>query len=112
MDDIEERLRDTSESCFNCYQKWHGNKRDGKLRGDLEDAVHELRKTASRIEIEIAVSEGGSSTNTMKAPNQRNSNGKPSNKPKPQEPKGGSVDDIEAEAPKKVVLKKKSASAE
>jgi len=57
MDEIEKRLRDTSEHCYNCYDTWQKNKKDSKAREDLNEAVHELRKVASRLEIELAVSE-------------------------------------------------------
>lgn len=57
MDDIKKRLQETSEKCFTCYESWIKNKKDGKAREALEDSIHELRKVASRLEIEMAVSE-------------------------------------------------------
>ncbi len=106
--DIEQRLRETSEHCFNCYQKWLDNKKDGALRSALEDAVHELRKTASRIEIELAVGDSSGSRNTMKPPANRHAKKKSGEKQKPQEAPA----EEPKEAPKKVVLNKRSASEE
>ncbi len=57
MDDIKQRLQETSENCFKCYEAWAADKKTLKAREDLQEAVHELRKVASRLEIEIAVSE-------------------------------------------------------
>jgi hypothetical protein len=57
MDQIEERLRETSEKCFNCYETWQQNKKSSDAREALQEAIHELRKVASRLEIELAISE-------------------------------------------------------
>lgn len=57
MDEIEKRLREGSEACYNCYEAWKKNQKDGKAREDLQEAIHELRKIASRLEIELAISE-------------------------------------------------------
>jgi hypothetical protein len=57
MDEIEKRLREGSEHCFNCYDAWRTNKKDSKATEALQEAIHELRKIASRLEIELAISE-------------------------------------------------------
>ncbi len=57
MDEIEKRLRETSETCFTSYEAWRKDQKNGAARETLQDAVHELRKVASRLEIELAVSE-------------------------------------------------------
>jgi len=57
MDDIEKRLRDASDHCFKCYESWSKNQKDGKVREEMLDSIHELRKVAARLEIEMAVSE-------------------------------------------------------
>lgn len=62
MDDIKQRLHDTSESCYNCYEAWSKNEKDSEARQNLQEAIHELRKVASRLEIELAVSESKQST--------------------------------------------------
>lgn len=54
---IEDRLKETSASCLESYQAWNTNKKDSKAYEDLGSAVHELRKVASRLEIEMAISE-------------------------------------------------------
>lgn len=57
MEQIDQRLRETSEHCFKCYETWNANQKDNAARGALQDAIHELRKVTSRLEIELAVSE-------------------------------------------------------
>lgn len=57
MEEIEKRLRESSDICFSSFVAWHKNKKDGAARESLQDAIHELRKVASRLEIELAISE-------------------------------------------------------
>lgn len=57
MDEIETRLRETSEACFNCYEAWQKDKESSEAREALIESIHELRKVSSRLEIELAVSE-------------------------------------------------------
>ena len=57
MDEIEKRLREGSENCFNHYEAWKTNQKDSKARESLQESIHELRKIASRLEIELAISE-------------------------------------------------------
>jgi hypothetical protein len=57
MDEIEKRLRETSEACVNFYQEWRANEHNGDTRERLQESIHELRKVVSRLEIEMAVSE-------------------------------------------------------
>jgi|GEM_PF-2918030 len=56
------RLRAISDQCVKSYESWLNDKKDGKSRESLQDAIHELRKVASRLEIEVAVSERQSQT--------------------------------------------------
>ncbi len=57
MDEIEKRLREASDSCVKFYQEWREKEHDSATREHLQDSIHELRKVASRLEIEMAVSE-------------------------------------------------------
>lgn len=57
MEDIKQRLHDTSEQCYKSYEAWNENKSDSSARATLSESVHELRKVASRLEIEMAKSE-------------------------------------------------------
>ncbi len=57
MDEIEKRLREGSENCYNNYEAWKKNQKDGTAREALQESIHELRKIASRLEIELAISE-------------------------------------------------------
>ncbi len=57
MDEIEQRLRTATDSCISSYDAWRKNQKDTGVREALLEAVHELRKVAARLEIEIAVSE-------------------------------------------------------
>lgn len=57
MDEVEKRLREASDNCFTCYETWQKDHKDGKARESLQEAIHEMRKVSSRLEIEIAISE-------------------------------------------------------
>lgn len=57
MDEIEKRLSETSEACVKSYAAWRKDPKEGTNREVLMEAVHELRKVAARLEIEIAISE-------------------------------------------------------
>lgn len=57
MDEIEKRLRDATDACITTYDAWRKNAKDGTVRENLMEAVHELRKVAARLEIEMAISE-------------------------------------------------------
>lgn len=57
MDEIETRLREAAENCIKAYESWSKQKKSPAEREKLQEATHELRKVAARLEIEIAVSE-------------------------------------------------------
>jgi len=57
MEDIDKRLNETSAACAKALESWSKDKKDKKAREDLQESVHELRKVASRLEIEMAISE-------------------------------------------------------
>ena len=57
MDEIEQRLTDTVANCIKAYQAWRHKTADLAVRESLQEAIHELRKVSSRLEIEIALSE-------------------------------------------------------
>lgn len=57
MDEIGQRLKESAEACYKSYEAWRKSEKDNGARTALQDAVHELRKIGSRIEIELAVSE-------------------------------------------------------
>lgn len=57
MDDIEKRLRDAADNCIKFFSAWQKDKKMGSDRDSLMEAIHELRKVAARLEIDIAVSE-------------------------------------------------------
>ncbi len=57
MEEIEKRLRDATEACLASHAEWAKNRKEGATREKLMEAVHELRKVAARLEIEMAISE-------------------------------------------------------
>ncbi len=57
MDDVVKRLKETSDNCIKSYETWSSKSSDISVREDLQSHIHELRKVASRLEIEIAMSE-------------------------------------------------------
>lgn len=74
--EIKERLKTTSEICQKCYEAWDGNEKDSKARESLQEAIHELRKVASRLEIDLAISERDQMTQKpLPIPSHRDSRG-------------------------------------
>ncbi|MBI1327991.1 MAG: hypothetical protein GC136_10175 [Alphaproteobacteria bacterium] len=57
MEEIAQRLKEVSERCHTAYNAWGKAKKDVSAREELQEAIHELRKVAARLEIEIAVSD-------------------------------------------------------
>lgn len=57
MEEIEQRLKEATANCLAAHAEWHGNRKDSGTREKLMESVHELRKVAARLEIEIAISE-------------------------------------------------------
>ncbi len=57
MDEIKQRLQETSEKCIKCYEAWDKDKKSSDTSEALQESVHELRRVASRVEIELAVNE-------------------------------------------------------
>ena len=57
MDDIGQRLREAADNCIKAYEGWSGGKKNIPAREALQEAVHELRKVAARLEIDMAASE-------------------------------------------------------
>jgi len=57
MSDVKQRLQETTMSCLEAYDKWSDDQQDSSNRESLQEAVHELRKVAARLEIDIALSD-------------------------------------------------------
>lgn len=57
MEEIEQRLKDTTAECIKCYEAWSKDKKNEEARESLAEAIHELRKVSSRLEIDMAASE-------------------------------------------------------
>jgi hypothetical protein len=51
--DVQQRLRDTAETCIRHYESWRAGN-DGET--ELTNGLHELRRVLARIEIELAAS--------------------------------------------------------
>lgn len=56
MDDIKTRLQECAAACLKSYEAWEA-KKGAETTETLQDSIHELRKVASRLEIEITLSE-------------------------------------------------------
>lgn len=88
-ENVVERLKGATEACVKVYEDWMSKGKDSRLKPELEEAVHELRKVASRIEIEIATSEGGNkSQKPIPIPAHRSARGSKGANVSPQGPKG------------------------
>lgn len=57
MDEIEQRLRETTDACIKNLEDWAKGGKSNETRETLMDAMHEVRKVLARVEIEIAISE-------------------------------------------------------
>ncbi len=57
MDEVAQRLKETSDACMKAYDTWSKAQSNVEHREALAESVHELRKVASRLEIQMAVSE-------------------------------------------------------
>lgn len=57
MDEIEKRLRESTDACIRGFEAWVKASRSPETREPLMEAMHEVRKVVSRLEIEIAISE-------------------------------------------------------
>lgn len=76
MDDTLGRLRATSDECVKAYDTWASDKNNEGKREELQEAIHELRKVASRMEIDVAVSERqGQSHKQIPVPAHRSTRG-------------------------------------
>lgn len=75
MSEVKERLQQTAMACLESYDAWVGDQKDEDKREALQEAVHELRKVASRLEIDIAVSEReGMRSKPLPIPSHRSAN--------------------------------------
>lgn len=57
MDDIEKRLRETTDACIKSFEAWTKANKSLETREELMENMHEVRKVVARLEIEIAISE-------------------------------------------------------
>lgn len=57
MEDIDKRLRDSTDACIKSFEAWVKASKSPETREGLMEAMHEVRKVVARLEIEIAVSE-------------------------------------------------------
>jgi hypothetical protein len=57
MEETQTRLKSAAEACITAYDVWGNSKKNAEARERLQEAVHELRKVAARLEIEMASSE-------------------------------------------------------
>ena len=77
MSELLDRLNETHKVCSAAYENWKDDRKNPDKREGLATAVHELRKVASRLEIEIAVSERDEQSNKpIPIPNHRASKGR------------------------------------
>ena len=78
MDEIETRLKESADNCIKAYENWSSQKKNPEARERLQEATHELRKVAARLEIEIAASERDDMTQRpIPIPPHRSSNRRP-----------------------------------
>ncbi len=105
-DEIKQRLEDSTEKCVKAYEAWRKDEKNVNARESLQEAVHEVRKVASRLEIELVKSDRDSvKQKPMPAPSHRNSKGPQTAKKSPEGNKDGNKNEETAKSLEK--LKKK-----
>ncbi len=57
MEEIEKRLRESTDACIKSFENWVKQSKSLEAREALMETMHEVRKVVSRVEIEIAISE-------------------------------------------------------
>jgi hypothetical protein len=57
MNDIETRLRESTDACIKTFEAWTKQNKNMESREILMESLHEVRKVLARVEIEIAISE-------------------------------------------------------
>jgi hypothetical protein len=57
MEEIEKRLRESTDACIKSFENWVKQAKNLESRETLMETMHEVRKVISRVEIEIAISE-------------------------------------------------------
>lgn len=113
MDEIEQRLKEASETCINCYESWSKEQKDSEKREALMESIHELRKVAARLEIEMAISERDQMVNKpIPIPSHRSNNrrGKNNNDDNNGDSNGGAPDSNNNGGPKQPKVEKKPPS--
>ncbi len=98
MDEIQQRLEETSKNCFDAYGEWISNKKSNQAQEKLHSSIHELRKVSSRLEIELAISERDEVTSKpLPIPPHRSAKG---NKPPKEEGGNAGNDHQDSKKPK------------
>lgn len=76
-DEIRQRLEDSTEKCVKAYEEWRKDEKNDAARVSLQEAVHEVRKVASRLEIELVTSKRDNTVHKpMAAPSHRSAKGR------------------------------------
>ena len=76
-DEIKQRLQDSTEKCVKSYEAWRKDEKSDSAREELQEAVHEVRKVASRVEIELVTSKRDNTVHKpMAAPSHRSAKGR------------------------------------
>ena len=57
MEDIEQRLRESTDACIKSFENWLKQNKNAEARESLMETMHDVRKVLARVEIEIAISE-------------------------------------------------------
>lgn len=111
MDEIEQRLKEASETCINCYESWSKEQKDSEKREALMESIHELRKVAARLEIEMAISERDQmASKPIPIPSHRSNNRRGKNADNNGDSNGGAPDNNNNGGPKQPKVEKKTTS--
>ena len=111
-DEIKQRLQESADKCMKSYEAWSGDKKSADARETLQESVHELRKVASRLEIEVALSERDQTAQKpMPIPHHRDAKGR-HQKPEAGNEAEGNTEKKSSKPRSKAAPKKKEESEE
>lgn len=101
-DEIKQRLKDSADACIQSYEAWFKDKKKAQTREALQEAVHEMRKVASRLEIELATSDRDQmASNPIPIPPHRDARGRHQKSPGNETTDGNSKSDGQDKKPSK-----------
>jgi len=93
---MKSRITEASQNCIETFEAWDSNKQSQSAKTNLLAALHELRRIAARVEIDIAHSESRGGPN-FKGPQSKGTDNKKPQEPRKSQNKSEKTDEYEEE---------------